>query len=200
VRSGTDLRFSNPASFLGQKKDVIDEAYPGDVIGLYDRGNFKIGDTLTAGEGFQYQGVPSFSPEIFRELSNTSMKGKQLEKGIKHLTDEGVAQLFLMDDGRRKIVGTVGQLQFEVIQYRLEHEYGAECRFHTLDFYKACWISSDNPAQWEGFCRFMANRIALDKDERPVFFVESEWMLHHYVKQYADIAFRLTSELDSQPL
>ena len=195
VRLKTDLRFSNPASFLGQKKDVIDEAYPGDVIGLYDRGNFKIGDTLTDGEAFTFQGIPSFSPEIFRELIKNSVKGKQLEKGIKHLTDEGVAQLFTMDDGRRKIVGTVGQLQFEVIQYRLEHEYGAKCQFQPLAFYKACWITSPNPVQWEEFCGYRSDRIGLDKDGRQVFFAESEWMLHHYVKQYTDIDFCLTSEI-----
>ncbi|NTV52537.1 MAG: peptide chain release factor 3 [Candidatus Firestonebacteria bacterium] len=200
VRLDTNLRFSNPASFLGQKKDVIDEAFPGDVIGLYDRGNFKIGDTLTSGENLHYQGIPSFSPEIFRELINTSLKGKQLEKGIKQLTDEGVAQLFTLDDGRRKVVGTVGQLQFEVIAYRLEHEYGAECRFQPLNYYKACWITSHNPAQFAEFCNFKSDRIGQDKDGRPVFFVESEWMLHHYVKKYADIDFRLTTELKSTPM
>jgi peptide chain release factor 3 len=200
VRLDTNLRFSNPASFLGQKKDVIDEAFPGDVIGLYDRGNFKIGDTLTGGEDFHYQGIPSFSPEIFRELVNAGMKGKQLEKGVKQLTDEGVAQLFTLDDGRRKVVGTVGQLQFEVIQYRLEHEYGAECRFQPLNYYKACWITSGNSAQFAEFCNFKSDRIGLDKEGRLVFFVESEWMLHHYVKQYADVEFRLTSELHSLPM
>jgi peptide chain release factor 3 len=200
TRLETDLRFSNPASFLGQRKDVIDEAFPGDVIGLYDRGNFKIGDTLTEGELFTFQGVPSFSPEIFRELIKTGMTGKQLEKGITHLTDEGVAQLFTMDEGRRKIVGTVGQLQFDVIQYRLEHEYGAKCQFQSLNFYKACWITSKNPKQWEEFCQFRTDRLGLDKDGRDVFFAESEWMLHHYVKQYVDIDFRLTSEEHATPL
>ncbi|MGA2091182.1 MAG: peptide chain release factor 3 [Endomicrobiales bacterium] len=194
VRLDIDLRFTNPAQFLGQKKDVIEEAYPGDVIGLYDRGHFKIGDTLTDGEKLTFHGIPSFSPEIFKELINTSMKSKQLEKGIKQLTDEGVAQLFSLKHGRRRIVGTVGQLQFEVIQYRLKHEYGAECRFEPLNFYKACWITSDNSDQFSDFCNYKADHIGYDNENNIVFFAESEWMLHHYREKYPDISFHFTSE------
>ena len=188
------MRFTNPASFLGQKKDVIEEAYPGDVIGLYDRGHFKIGDTLTEGEDLSFQGIPSFSPEVFRELINTSMKAKQLEKGIKQLTDEGVAQVFHLAIGRRKVVGTVGQLQFDVISYRLEHEYGAKCHFEPLNFYKACWITSGNAARLKDFCDYKANHIGRDKDDNIVFFAESEWMLHHYMEQYPEITFHFSSE------
>ena len=116
-------------------KSVIDKAYPGDVIGLYDTGNFKIADTLTEGEKFMYKGVPSFSPELFQELVNLDpLKSKQLEKGIRQLIDEGVAQLFIQQPGNRKIVGTVGQLQFEVIAYRLQHEYGAKCQFQAKNY------------------------------------------------------------------
>ena len=124
VRLGKKVRFSNPYNFMAQDKEVIEEGFPGDVVGLYDTGNFKIGDTLTEGEVMNYQGIPSFSPEIFKELINLDpMKAKQLEKGIEQLTDEGVAQLFVQPQlGNRKIVGTVGDLQYEVIQYRLEHE------------------------------------------------------------------------------
>jgi peptide chain release factor 3 len=196
VRLDTKLRFTNPASFLGQKKDVIEEAYPGDVIGLYDRGHFKIGDTLTDGEDLAFQGIPRFSPEVFRELINTSMKAKQLEKGIKQLTDEGVAQMFTLSNGYRKVVGTVGQLQFEVIKYRLEHEYGAECQFEPLNFYKACWITSDNAAQFAEFCDYKSDHIGRDKDNNIVFFAESEWMLHHYIETYKDISFHFTSEFN----
>ena len=128
TRLDKKLKFSNPVTFLAKDKSLVEEAWPGDVVGLYDTGNFKIGDTLTEGENLQFRGIPSFSPEIFKELvNNDPMKSKQLEKGIKQLTDEGVAQLFIRDAGKRKIVGTVGELQFEVIQYRLEHEYGAKC-------------------------------------------------------------------------
>jgi peptide chain release factor 3 len=199
VRLDIDLRFSNPASFMGQKKDVIDEAFPGDVIGLYDRGNFKIGDTLSEGEKIVFHGIPNFSPEVFKELVNTSMKSKQLEKGIKQLTDEGVAQLFSLHNGHRKIVGTVGLLQFEVIQYRLEHEYGAQCRFEPVNFYKACWIESKNLSQFEEFCNYKSDRLGKDKDDNTVFFAESEWMLNHYIEKFPDIKFHFTSEFKNNP-
>jgi len=108
VRSDKKMKFPNPTSFMAQDKSVIDEAFPGDVVGLYDSGNFKIGDTLTEGEKMMYQGIPSFSPEIFQELENLDpLKSKQLDKGIRQLIDEGVAQLFIQQPGNRKIVGTV---------------------------------------------------------------------------------------------
>jgi peptide chain release factor 3 len=142
------IKFANPTSFMAQDKSIIDEAYPGDVIGLYDTGTFKIGDSLSENQQIQFKGVPSFSPEIFMELENKDpMKAKQLDKGIQQLTDEGVAQLFIQQPGNRKIVGTVGQLQFEVIQYRLEHEYGAKCSFTPKRYYKACWMTTDNKVQ-----------------------------------------------------
>src|SRR5690606_9329582 len=119
VRSDKKLKFASPTSFMADNKSVVEEAWPGDVIGLYDSGNFKIGDTLTEGEMMNFVGIPSFSPEIFKELENTDpFKTKQLEKGITQLSDEGVAQLFIQNPGNRKIIGTVGELQFEVIQFR----------------------------------------------------------------------------------
>ncbi|HPI55382.1 MAG TPA: peptide chain release factor 3, partial [Chitinophagaceae bacterium] len=141
VRLDKNVRFSNPYTFLAREKNVVDDAFPGDVVGLFDTGNFKIGDTLTEGESMTFAGIPSFSPEIFKELvNNDPMKTKQMEKGIRQLTDEGVAQLFTQHGGNRKIIGCVGDLQFEVIQYRLLQEYGAACSFRTLPYYKACWI------------------------------------------------------------
>src|ERR1043166_6185206 len=126
VRLDKELRFSNPTAFMAQQKSVIDEAYPGDVVGLYDAGNFKIGDTLTDGENFNFKGIPNFSPELFRYVTNLDpMKSKQLQKGLEQLTDEGVAQLFTRKVDGRKVIGTVGALQFEVIQHRLRSEYNA---------------------------------------------------------------------------
>src|SRR5207253_7330706 len=152
VRLDKDVRFSNPYSFLARQKDIIDEAFPGDVVGLFDTGNFKIGDTLTEGESFYFTGIPSFSPEIFKEVVNKDpMKTKQLEKGLNQLTDEGVAQLFTQFGGNKKIIGCVGELQFEVIQYRLLREYGASVQFNTLPFYKACWITAKDPKKLEEF-------------------------------------------------
>ena len=126
VRNGKTVRFSSPTQFMAQRKSTIDEAYPGDIIGLPDNGIFKIGDTLTEGEDLHFVGLPSFSPEMFKYIENADpMKTKQLNKGIEQLMDEGVAQLFVNQFNGRKLIGTVGQLQFEVIQYRLENEYNA---------------------------------------------------------------------------
>ncbi|MBE2247354.1 MAG: peptide chain release factor 3 [Candidatus Competibacteraceae bacterium] len=201
VRLSKDLRFSNPTSFMAQDKNVIDEAYPGDVVGLYDAGNFKIGDTLTEGESLQFLGIPSFSPELFRELVNKDpMKTKQLEKGIEQLTDEGVAQLFYLQPGNRKIVGTVGELQFEVIQYRLEHEYKASCMFSPMPYHKACWITSAHKAKLDEFISRKHANIGWDKEDNPVFLAPSEWLLNLARQDYPDIVFHATSEFKQQQL
>lgn len=195
VRSEKKMKFANPTSFMAQDKSVIDEAFPGDVIGLYDTGNFKIGDTLTEGEKLQFKGIPSFSPEIFMELENLDpMKSKQLDKGIHQLTDEGVAQMFIMQPGNRKIVGTVGQLQFEVIQYRLIHEYGANCRFTPRNFTKAVWITTENEQQLESFKRAKTNYLATDKDGNLVFLAETQFLLQMAEQDYPEITFHKTSE------
>ena len=195
VRLDKKLKFPNPTSFMAQDKSVIDEAFPGDVIGLYDTGNFKIGDTLTEGTTFSFKGIPSFSPEIFMELENKDpMKSKQLEKGIQQLTDEGVAQLFVQQPGNRKIVGTVGMLQFEVIKYRLENEYGAKCDFRTRQFHKACWMTTDNHEQMDQFIKAKANYIAKDKDDNYVFLAETPFLLQMAQQDYPDITFHFTSD------
>ena len=195
VRLDKKMKFPNPTSFMAQDKSVIDEAYPGDVIGLYDTGSFKIGDTLNEGEKFMYKGIPSFSPEIFQELENLDpLKSKQLEKGIRQLMDEGVAQLFVQQPGNRKIVGTVGQLQFEVIAYRLEHEYGANCRFVPKNYFKACWLTTDNQEQMTQFMRAKGNYLAKDKDDNWVFLAETSFLLAMAEQDYPDITFHKTSE------
>lgn len=121
VRLDKNVRFSSPTQFMAQRKSTIDEAYPGDIVGLPDNGIFKIGDTLTEGEKMHFRGLPSFSPLLFKYIENDDpMKNKQFQKGLEQLMNEGVAQLFVNQFNGRRIVGTVGQLQFEVIQYRLE--------------------------------------------------------------------------------
>lgn len=195
VRLDKDLRFNSPATFMAQAKSIIDEAYPGDVIGLYDTGNFKIGDALTDGEHLVFKGIPRFSPENFKELVNTDpMKTKQLDKGIMQLTDEGVAQLFTQAGGNRKIVGTVGELQFEVIQHRLLNEYGASCKFVTLPVHKACWITSDSKEKLQDFMRFKTGQVAFDKDNNPVYLAESQWMLDQMIKNNPEIRFHFLSD------
>lgn len=195
VRLDKKLRFPSPATFMAARKNIVEEAFPGDVIGLYDTGNFKIGDTLTEGEKFTFRGIPTFSPEIFKELVNDDpMKTKQLQKGIQQLTDEGVAQLFTMQPGNRKIVGTVGELQFEVIQHRLQNEYGAKCHFVPQKFYKACWITCDDEEILDKFCRLKPTYICRDKDDKLVFLAGSEWTLNMEKQNYPEITFHTTSE------
>jgi peptide chain release factor 3 len=196
VRLERDIRFSNPYSFLARQKEVIEDAYPGDVVGLYDAGNFKIGDTLTQGEEFYFTGIPTFSPEIFREVVNKDpMKTKQLEKGLNQLTDEGVAQLFTQFGGTKKIIGCVGDLQFEVIQYRLLQEYGASVQMNSLPFYKACWITSKDDKKLQDFIRFKQGNIAEDKDKHLVYLAQSEWFLNTEIQNNPDIEFHFTSEV-----
>lgn len=195
VRDHKELRFSNPTAFMAQQKSVIDEAFPGDVIGLYDAGNFKIGDTLTEGANFHFKGIPSFSPELFRYVTNKDpMKTKQLQKGLEQLTDEGVAQLFTKKVDGRKVIGTVGALQFEVIQHRLKSEYNASASFDQINLYKALWISSTDKKKLEAFMQDRNAHIAFDKEERPVFLAESPWLLQMAQEKFPDIQFHLKSE------
>ena len=196
VRSEKKLKFSNPTGFMAEKKELLEEAYPGDIVGLYDSGNFKIGDTLTQGEKLKYTGIPSFSPEEFKYIENDNpLKAKQLAKGIDQLMDEGVAQLFTKINNNRKVIGTVGQLQYEVIQYRLEHEYGAKCRYEPISLYKACWIKSDNQEQLKDFLLRKSNNMARDKKGSDVFLADSRFALEQAQQKYTDIEFQFTNEI-----
>jgi len=195
TRLDKKLRFSSPNMFMANEKSVVDQAYPGDVVGLYDTGNFKIGDTLTEGEHIQFQGIQSFSPEIFKELINKDpFKAKQLEKGIRQLTDEGVAQLFMQEQGNVKIIGTVGELQFEVIQFRLLQEYGASCSFHPVGYSKACWITSEDKTALANFIKMKSRNITFDKEDRPVFMADTLRNLKAIQDLYPAISFHFTSE------
>ncbi len=195
VRLNKNFKFSSATAFMAQDKEIIDEAFPGDIVGLYDTGNLKIGDTLTEGETGLYKGIPSFSPEIFREVVNKdAMKTKQLDKGLRELMDEGVAQLFTYEMGSRKIVGTVGPLQFEVIQHRLLNEYGASCAFLPVNIYKACWISSNDPKKLREFIASKERHIAKDKDGKYVFMAETKAWLQMIQDNFPDIQVHFTSE------
>ncbi len=196
VRLGKDLRFSNPTTFMASKKSIVDEAYPGDIVGLHDTGKFKIGDTLTEGEEIHFNGIPSFSPEIFKYIENADpMKSKQLAKGIDQLMDEGLAQYFEVEATNRKIIGCVGQLQFEVIQYRLEHEYTASCRWEAADFYKACWISWKNEEEFSTFKRRKMRNLAQDKHGKYVYLATSAWDLNSTQELFPGIKFHFTDEV-----
>ncbi len=194
-RINKKLKFSNPTSFMAAKKSIIDEAYPGDIVGLYDSGNFKIGDSLTEGEILDFIGIPSFSPEQFRYILNANpMKRKQMDKGIIQLMDEGVAQLFTTMDSERKIIGTVGALQFDVIQYRLEHEYGASVNYEPLRIKKAFWVKSNDEQKLDEFIKRKRRDLAWDKDGKLVFLAESEWTIKIVKENFPEIEFFEKSE------
>ena len=197
VKHGKKLKFSSPNAFFAEKKEIVDVSYPGDIVGLHDTGNFKIGDTLTEGELINYKGVPSFSPEHFRYINNADpLKSKQLNKGIDQLMDEGVAQLFTLELNGRKVIGTVGALQYEVIQYRLEHEYGAKCTYENLNVFKACWVETEDPksAEYIEFLRVKQRYLAKDKQDQLVFLADSSFSLQMTQQKYPSITFHFTSE------
>lgn len=197
VRNNKKMKFSSPNAFFAEKKEIVDISYPGDIVGLHDTGNFKIGDTLTEGESMNYKGIPSFSPEHFRYINNADpLKSKQLFKGIDQLMDEGVAQLFTLELNGRKVIGTVGALQYEVIQYRLEHEYGAKCTYENLNVYKACWVEPTDPKneEYKEFLRVKQRYLAKDKEGQLVFLADSQFSLQMTQQKYPSIKFHFTSE------
>lgn len=199
VRHGKKLKFSSPNAFFAEKKEIIDVSYPGDIVGLHDTGNFKIGDTMTEGEELHYKGIPSFSPEHFRYINNADpMKSKQLYKGIDQLMDEGVAQLFTLEMNGRKVIGTVGALQFEVIQYRLEHEYGAKCSYENFPVYKACWVDPQDPKneEFKEFQRVKQKFLAKDKRGQLVFLADSSFSLQMTQQKYPSVKLHFVSEFD----
>ena len=197
VRLGKKLKFSSPNAFFAEKKEIVDISYPGDIVGLHDTGNFKIGDTLTEGETLNYKGIPSFSPEHFRYINNADpMKSKQLGKGIDQLMDEGVAQLFTLELNGRKVIGTVGALQFEVIQYRLEHEYGAKCSYDNFPVHKACWVEpqDEKNEEFKEFKRVKQKFLAKDKQGQLVFLADSQFSLQMTQQKYPSVKLHFTSE------
>ncbi len=199
VRNGKKMKFSSPNAFFAEKKEIVEESFPGDIVGLHDTGNFKIGDTLTEGETLNFKGIPSFSPEHFRYVNNADpMKSKQLQKGLSQLMDEGVAQLFTLEMNNRKIIGTVGALQYEVIQYRLQHEYGAKCTYENLPMHKVCWVQPDDSKneEYKEFRRVKQRYLAKDKHDQLVFFADSSFTIQMTQQKYPSVKLHFTSEFE----
>lgn len=200
VRQKKKFKFSSPNAFFAEKKEIVEESFPGDIVGLHDTGNFKIGDTLTEGEVLNFKGIPSFSPEHFRYVNNADpLKSKQLYKGLDQLMDEGVAQLFTLDLNGRKIIGTVGALQYEVIQYRLEHEYGAKCTYENIHVHKACWVQAEDEKneEFKEFKRVKQRYLAKDKQGQLVFLADSPFTIQMTQQKYPSVKLHFTSEFDS---
>ncbi len=199
VRNNKKVKFSSPNAFFAEKKEIVEESFAGDIVGLHDTGNFKIGDTLTEGEKLNFKGIPSFSPEHFRYVNNADpLKAKQLYKGLDQLMDEGVAQLFTLDMNGRRIIGTVGALQYEVIQYRLEHEYGAKCTYENISVHKACWVQPEDEKneEFKEFKRVKQRYLAKDKQGQLVFLADSPFTIQMTQSKYPSVKLHFTSEFE----
>jgi peptide chain release factor 3 len=182
VRSGRELRLASATQFLAQDRSVVEEAFSGDVVGIYDPGLFEIGDTLTAGSRLEFERIPSFAPEHFARLVlRDPMRRKQLSRGLEQLANEGTVQLYRPPRNRAGdlIVGAVGQLQLEVTKYRLEEEYGVEARVETLPYQYARWVSREDgaPVDLDQLARECSGLVALDVRDRPVVLFEHEWSI-----------------------
>jgi len=180
-----EMKIANPLLFMAQERETADEAYAGDIIGVFDVGNFRLGDSVSAGELLQFKGIPNFAPEFFSLVKLLSpLKSKQLEKGLLQLSEEGNVQVFRKIDLPHHVVGVVGRLQFEVIKFRLQHEYGVELEFQTLPFQCARWVEFDSPALLEDFMMANPSQVFYDSERKPILLANSLWELEYLMKKY----------------
>jgi peptide chain release factor 3 len=201
ARLEKDIQLAMPVSFFGQERIVVEEAWPGDVIGLVDTsGAFRIGDTLTEIKGIEYSGVPSFSPEHFSSVIILDpMKRKQLQKGLEQLSEEGVVQIYRqrgMGD-KDPVLGAVGALQFEVLQHRLAAEYSVEVKIDRLPYLHCRWVTGAN-INADQFDRREDSLGLLDRDENPVILFKSDWALRWATDNYKDLNFLTTAPAKRQ--
>ena len=189
ARSGRTIRLSRPQKLFGQEREVVEDAYPGDVIGLNNPGMFAIGDTLYVGPKVEYEGIPCFSPEIFAWLRNPNPSAfKNFRKGVQELREEGAVQVLHDTDPSRRdpILAAVGQLQLEVVQYRLENEYGVQTRLEPLEFSVARWVVGGWPAL-ENVGRLFNCRVVRDSWDRPVLLFRNDWNLNQLREDHPEL-------------
>ena len=169
-RTGKDFRPNNVVSFLSQRRDIVEDAYAGDIIGIPNHGALQLGDTLTEGEDLQFTGLPFFAPEVFQTVEIADpLRSKQLRIGIAQLGEEGAIQVFRPVAGGALLLGAVGNLQFEVVAHRLRHEYGCEARLAPARYTAARWVTAEDPKEMKRFIDANAHRIAHDAVEAPTF-------------------------------
>jgi len=198
VRTGKEVRLASPTQFLARERSVVDESYAGDVVGIHDPGNFEIGDTLTGGSRFAFEGIPSFAPEHFRRLALVDpMRRKQFATGIEQLAQEGTVQLYRPPVGRAGdlVLGALGQLQFEVVKYRLEAEYGVEVRVEAVPWVLARWPSrvDGSPVDLEALQDAVEGMVVLDVRERPVVLFDRAWALQTAERVHPEYVFAETA-------
>ena len=202
VRSGKELRPNSVVSFLSQRRELLDEAFAGDIIGIPNHGVLQLGDTLTEGEALQFTGLPFFAPELFRTVEVADpLRGKQLKAGLTQLGEEGAIQVFRPLAGSMLLLGAVGQLQFDVVAHRLEHEYGVKARIAPSRFQVARWVTCDDPTELKRFIDANGHRVAYDAVDAPTVLVEyapelraieSNWpkIRFHALREHAGLVFQ----------
>jgi peptide chain release factor 3 len=195
VRSGKELRPNTVVSFMSQRRELLDTAFAGDIIGIPNHGVLQLGDTLTEGEALQFTGLPFFAPEMFRAVEVADpLRSKQLRAGLTQLGEEGAIQVFRPISGSLLLLGAVGQLQFEVVAHRLEHEYGVKARILGSNFNLARWVTCDDPNELKKFMDANAHRVALDAVDAPTLLVDHSATLRAVEQQWPKIRFHALRE------
>lgn len=196
IRSGKEIRIATPLIFQARDRDIAEEAFAGDIIGLYDTGKYQIGDTFSMGKKLiRYTGIPSFSPELFmRVTAKDPMKAKHLEKGLAQLSEEGATQLFIRRHTNEKMLGAVGALQFEVVKFRLEDEYSVEATYESVSWAGVRWLKFPDKKMEEKFAQDYSSVIMEDKEKRLCFAVRTEWDLKLAMEKNPDVKFFKNSD------
>ncbi len=195
IRSGKVMAIYNPVFFLARDRELAEEAFPGDILGIPNHGQLRIGDALTEGEDLRFTGIPSFAPEVLRRARlDDPMKAKQLKKALEDLAEEGVSQLFKPMDGSAWVVGVVGPLQFDVITTRIEAEYGLRCGFEDAGFDTARWLKADDPTLIRKMSEGNKSNMAEDRDGQPVYLARNNWQLNRLQQDFPGVFFLATRE------
>jgi peptide chain release factor 3 len=193
--SGKVISVHNPILFFAQSRATVDEAWPGDIIGIPNHGVLRVGDTLTEGEDLVFTGIPNFAPEILRRVRLADpLKAKHLQRALEALAEEGVTQVFRPKIGAQWFVGVVGQLQLDVLRSRIAAEYDLDVGFETALYETARWVSSDEPAELKKFLDANQGQLADDVDGAPVFLAKSAWELRYTSERNPKIKFTATKE------
>ena len=194
-RIGREVVLANATIFMAQDRTNVEEAWPGDIIGIHNHGTIQTGDTFTEGESLHFTGIPNFAPEHFRRVQvKNSLKIKQLQKGLAQLSEEGAVQVFRPLIGNDYILGAVGVLQFDVTMARLKAEYGVEAFTESFDYATARWIVCDDKKRLAEFKEKCQANLALDADGHLTYLAASEWRLGFVMEDWPDIEFRKTRE------
>ena len=196
-RIGKEVILSNATIFMANERENVNEAYPGDIIGIHNHGTIKIGDTFTEKEPLQFTGIPSFAPEFFkRVILKNPMKIKHLQKGLVQLSEEGVVQVFRPMTSNDYVLGAVGVLQFDITMERLKSEYGVDAVYEPIDFHVARWVACDDPKQMKLFEKKNINNMATDAEGAKTYLTTSDWQLGYCMEQWPEIEFRKTKEVN----